>query len=358
MNNGPLTGLRVVEFAGVGPGPHCAMLLADLGAEVIRIDRPGGVSAPTPVVGRGRASIRLDLRDAAGRDRALAILERADVLIEGFRAGVMERLGLGPQAVLERNPRLVYGRMTGWGQEGPLAARAGHDLAYIAITGAAAAIGRPGETATPPLNLVGDFGGGSMFLAFGVMSALWERERSGKGQVVDAAIIDGVASLMSTFAGMSHQNAISMERDRNLLGGAAPFYRCYRCADGREMAVSAIEPHFYRVLLERIGAPMEWLEDQLDTAVWPARSAEMAAIFATRDRDEWTEILQDHDACAAPVLELHEAPDHPQNRAREVYVSRDGVVQNAPAPRFSRTPGRIVEPEGAAGLLARWGVEP
>jgi alpha-methylacyl-CoA racemase len=246
MSRGPLDGLRVVEFASIGPGPHCAMLLADLGADVQRIDWPGGNGWNNPVVDRGRAALTIDIRTAEGRDRSLLIIDKADVLIEGNRPGVLERLGLGPDTALARNPRLVYGRMTGWGQDGPLARAAGHDINYIALTGALAAIGRPGEPSVPPLNLVGDFGGGSMFLALGILAALWERGTSGEGQVVDAAIVDGVCSLMSMFSGFVSSGTISMDRRLNPLGGAAPFYRCYTCKDGREISVGAIEPHFYK----------------------------------------------------------------------------------------------------------------
>src|SRR4249920_3878913 len=250
---GPLSGLRVLEFAGIGPGPHVAMLLANLGAEVLRVQRPGGNGYPNPIVDSGLSCLTMDIRTDEGRARCLEIAEVVDVVIEGNRPGVMERLGLGPEPMMQRNPRLIYGRMTGWGQTGPLAQSAGHDINYIALTGALAAIGRTGEPAQAPLNLVGDFGGGSMFLAFGIAAALWEREKAGKGQVIDASIVDGVASLMTFFAGLVPSGAISLARDKNLLGGAAPFYRCYVCADGKEISVGAIEPKFYTELLDRIG---------------------------------------------------------------------------------------------------------
>jgi alpha-methylacyl-CoA racemase len=352
--SGPLAGLRVVEFAGIGPGPHCAMLLADLGADVIRIDRAGGNGWPNPVVDRGRAAMTLDIRSDEGRARCLDLTDRADVLIEGYRPGVMERLGLGPDVLLARNPGLVYGRITGWGQTGPLAKVAGHDINYIALTGALAAIGRPGEPAVPPLNLVGDFGGGSMFLAFGIMAALWERQRSGRGQVVDAAIVDGVASLMTMFAGLTPSNRISVDRDHNILGGAAPFYRCYMCADGKEISIGPIEPQFYRELLERIGAPEELLSDQNDQTNWEDRAAVFAKIFATRTSLEWTELLEGTDACFAPVLDLADVPQHPHIAARESYVLHEGLLQAAPAPRFSRTPGALRASRDAAEVFASW----
>jgi alpha-methylacyl-CoA racemase len=269
--SGPLCGLRVLEFAGIGPGPHCAMLLADMGAEVLRIEREGGNGWPNPVVDRGRKTLTLDIRSVAGRERSLALAMDADVLIEGFRPGVMERLGLGPDELLARNPRLVYGRMTGWGQSGPLAKAAGHDINYIALTGALAAIRGDSGPAIPPLNLVGDFGGGSLYLAVGILAALWERERSGQGQVVDAAIVDGVSSLMTFFAGLLPSGRIDLQRERNPLAGAAPNYRCYRCADGREIAIGPLEPQFWRELLERMDAPEALWAGCADQAEWPAQ---------------------------------------------------------------------------------------
>ena len=338
---GPLAGLRVLEFSSIGPGPHCAMLLADLGAEVLRIDREGGNGWPNPIVDRGRSTVVVDIRSDDGRAYCLQAADKADVLIEGFRPGVMERLGLGPEILLARNPRLVYGRVTGWGQEGPLAKTAGHDINYIALTGALAAMGKPGEAAVPPLNLVGDFGGGSMFLAFGIMAALWERQTSGQGQVVDAAIVDGVTSLMTMFAGLIPARRISVDRQVNLLGGAAPFYRCYLCKDGKEISVGALEPHFYNLLLERIGAPAALREDQNNPVNWPERNALLTDLFKTRPAAEWQALLEGTDACFAPVLELAEAPHHAHMRARGAYLEAGGVLQAAPAPRFSRTPGAI-----------------
>ena len=336
---GPLAGLQVLEFASIGPGPHAAMLLADMGATVIRIDRPGGNGWPNPVADRGRSMLEIDIRTDAGRERCADLAAQADVLIEGLRPGVMERLGLGPDVLCARNPRLVYGRMTGWGQTGPLAGAAGHDINYVALAGALAPMGDAGGPPRPPLNLVGDFGGGSTFLVMGVLAALWERERSGRGQVVDAAIVDGVSSLMTFFAGLLPNGAISLDRDRNLLSGAAPFYRCYRCADGRDISVGAIEPQFHRRLLELIDAPLSLLDGRDDPANWPGQSEVMARIFATRTQAQWCEILEGTDACFAPVLTLEEAAEHPHNRARHAYGRVEGALSAAPAPRFSRTPG-------------------
>ncbi len=352
---GPLAGLRVLEFAGIGPGPHCAMLLADLGAEVVRIERAGGNGWPNPVVDRGRSTVTIDIRSDEGRAFCYDAADKADVLIEGFRPGVMERLGLGPDILCERNPQLVYGRMTGWGQSGPLAHAAGHDINYIALTAALAAMGPPGQPAMPPLNLVGDFGGGSMFLAFGILAALWERQSSGRGQVIDAAIVDGVTSLMTMFAGLLPEGLISMDRERNLLAGAAPFYRCYRCADGGEIAVGALEPQFYREFIELSGAPADLLAQQNYVGGWTARADRLADLFATRTVAEWCAILEGSDACFAPVLELSAAPAHPHLAARETYVEADGLVQAAPVPRFSRTPGAIrrTQPDGHE-VITRW----
>lgn len=350
---GSLTGLRVLEFAGIGPGPHCAMLLADLGAEVVRIDRPGGNGWPNPIVDRGRAVKEIDIREPAGRDWAREAATAADVVIEGYRPGVMERLGLGPDEMLAKNPRLIYGRMTGWGQEGTLARSAGHDINYIGLTGALAAMGKPGEPAAVPLNLVGDFGGGSMLLAFGICAALWERERSGKGQVIDAAIVDGVASMMSMFTGLTAQGLISLERERNILGGAAPYYRCYLCRDGREVALGSIEPHFFAAFLEKLGlshlAPLQNEEQR-----WSELAGQFAAVFATQDRDHWATLFDGTDACLTPVLTAEEAATHPHHLERETYTTRDGIAQVRPVPRFSRTPGTIGSSRDADALVAEW----
>lgn len=330
----PLNGITVIEITGIGPGPHAAMLLADMGARIIRIDRAGGNGWPNPVVDRDRTVIELDLKSDEGRTRCLELIGDADVLIEGFRPGTMERLGLGPEEVHRRNPRLVYGRITGWGQNGPLAQAAGHDINYIALTGALAALGDGATPPRPPLNLIGDFGGGSLFLVTGVLAALVERARTGRGRIVDAAIVDGVASLMSFFAGAPVSSPVSLRRRDNLLGGAAPFYRCYRCADGRDISVGALEPHFYRDLLERIGAPAELLDNQNAPERWAADSALIAAIFIQQDRDHWSALLEGTDACFAPVLTLEEAACHPHNRARAQYSRRGESLHASAAPRI------------------------
>ncbi|WP_416833036.1 MAG: CaiB/BaiF CoA transferase family protein [Erythrobacter sp.] len=352
--SGPLAGLKVIEFSGIGPGPHVAMLLADLGADVVRIDRPGsGVS--NPVVERARHQAEVDLKSDEGKAFCLDAAAKADVLIEGFRPGVMERLGLGPDELLALNPRLVYARMTGWGQDGPLAHAAGHDINYIAITGALAAVGKAGETATPPQNLVGDFGGGSMYCAFGIMAALYERSQSGKGQVVDAAIVDGATSLMSFFFGVRDKPFLSTERGKGMLGGAAHFYRCFECADGKEVSVGAIEPQFYAELLAKSGAPAELAQAQMNPANWDEYAEQLAALFKTRPQAEWVELLEGSDACFAPVLTLDEAREHPHMKARGAYVEHDGAWHTAPAPRFSRTPGSVRSSRNdGAEIVAGW----
>ena len=354
MTTGPLAGLKVIEFSGIGPGPHVAMLLADLGAEVVRIDRPGG-GVSNPVVERARHRLALDLKSDAGRAQVLAAAAHADVLIVGFRPGVMERLGLGPEPLLAANPRLVYARMTGWGQDGPLAHAAGHDINYIAITGALAAVGKPGEPATPPQNLVGDFGGGSMYCAFGIMAALYERERSGRGQVVDAAIVDGATSLMSFFFGVRQVPHLSAQRGKGMLGGAAHFYRCFTCADGKEISLGSIEPQFYAQLVSLAGAPAELAEGQMNPANWDDYAEKLAALFATKSQAEWCQLLEGSDACFAPVLALDEARDHPHMKARGAYVEHEGEWHTAPAPRFSRTPGSVrSSADDGADVVARW----
>ena len=354
QTNGPLTGLKVVEFVGIGPGPHATMLLADMGAEIVRIEREGA-STLNPVVERARHRVAVDIRSDQGRAFCIEATSKADVLIEGFRPGVMERLGLGPEVLCKANERLVYARMTGWGQEGPLAKAAGHDINYIAITGALAAVGKPGETATPPQNLVGDFGGGSMYCAFGILAALYERERSGKGQVVDAAIVDGATSLMSFFFGARHLPHLSTDRGKGILGGAAHFYRCYECADGREVSIGAIEPQFYAELLEKSGAPAELAQGQQDPRNTADYTEKLTALFKTKTAAEWTDILEGSDACFAPVLPVDEAREHPHMKAREAYVERDGMWHTAPAPRFSRTPGTIRDSDMTGdSVVERW----
>ena len=352
---GPLSGLRVIEFVGIGPGPHCAMMLADMGADVLRVEREGGNGWPNPIVDRGRPVKAVDIRTAEGRAFCHAATARADVVIEGFRPGVMERLGLGPDVLCKINPRLVYARMTGWGQDGPMAKTAGHDVNYIALTGALAAMGKPGEPAAIPLNLVGDFGGGSMFLITGILAALWERERSGRGQVIDAAIVDGVASLMTFFTGLVPGRFISLDRDCNLLGGAAPFYRTYLCKDGREISVGPLEPQFFAQFLGKLGL-LELESAQNDRTRWPELAGAFAQVFASQDRDHWDALFAGTDACVAPVLTAEEAPLHPHNVARQTWVEHEGLVQAAPAPRFSRTPSTLRSAPDADAMLADWGV--
>jgi alpha-methylacyl-CoA racemase len=335
---GPLAGIRIVEFAGIGPGPFAAMLLADMGAELIRLDRPGGADPYSRhVVSRGRPSVAVDLKDPAQAARVLDLLENADALIEGFRPGVMERLGLGPDIVLKRNPRLVYGRMTGWGQSGPLAEAAGHDINYIAITGALAAIGGA-DHPVPPLNLVGDYGGGSLYLVAGVLAGLLSAKRTGEGQVVDCAICDGAASLMAMFCELSAQGRWTDRRAANLLDGGAPYYRAYACADGRHIALGSLEPQFYAEFRKLAGLDDDRDYDARDDS---ALHAKLEALFLTKTREEWSRLFEGTDACFAPVLTLAEAPAHPHLAARGTFVSVDGVVQPAPAPRFSRTASAI-----------------
>ncbi|WP_433189928.1 CaiB/BaiF CoA transferase family protein [Actinoallomurus sp. CA-150999] len=357
---GPLAGIRVVELAGLGPAPYCAMLLADLGADVVRVDRPGlPADPPWPVLGRGRRSVVVDLKNEAGADALLALIDRADVLLEPYRPGVAERLGIGPEICLSRNPALVYGRMTGWGQAGPWSRMAGHDIDYIAVTGALHAIGREGGPPQPPLNLLGDFGGGSMFLLVGVLATLWERERSGQGQVIDASIVDGTASLTAFVHGVRAAGMWRDERGVNPLDTGAPYYDVYETADGEWMAVGAIEPRFFAELVRLLA-----LDDpppQDDRSRWPELRAALAAAFRRRTREEWTKVFAGTDACVAPILSFAEAADHPQLAARGTLVTRDGVLQPAPAPRFSRTPGRIGPAAPAAGAHSRevfedWGV--
>jgi alpha-methylacyl-CoA racemase len=365
---GPLSGIRVLELAGIGPGPFCAMMLADMGADVLRVDRPEPVDLGLPleskfdVIARGRRSIALDLKHTGAIEIALALVEKADVLIEGFRPGVTERLGLGPDACLARNPRLVYGRVTGWGQDGPLAQAAGHDINYIAIAGALHAIG-PAQRPAPPLNLVGDYGGGAMYLAFGIVCALCERHSSGRGQVIDTAMSEGAASLMSIFYGRMAAGLWHDKRGVNILDGGAPWYNVYETADGKYVAVGAIEGRFYAELMQRLGLDTPSLPDQYDRTRWPELRANLARIFQQKTRDEWCEALAGHDVCIAPVLSIAEAPSHPHNRARGAFFECDGVIQPGPAPRFSRTPGRVERGaprrgEGGAAALADWGFSP
>lgn len=363
---GPLTGIKIVELAGIGPGPFAAMLLSDLGADVIRVDRAQNVSGgdpespPLDLLNRGRRSIGVDLKSPDGVETVLRLVDQADVLIEGFRPGVMERLGLGPDACFQRNPRLVYGRMTGWGQDGPLANAAGHDINYISLTGALHAIGRSGAAPVPPLNLVGDFGGGTMFLIMGVLAALVERATSGKGQVVDTAMTDGSAALMTIFFGLKHMGFWKDERGVNMLDTGAHFYDVYETKDGKYVSIGSIEPQFYHLLLKHTGLAGETLPSQFDRDQWPALKEKVAAIFRGKTRDEWCAIMENTDVCFAPVLSLDEAPKHPHNQARGTFTEVKGVLQPAPAPRFSRTPGAIQRPPAHAGqhtdeALADWG---
>lgn len=362
MGQGPLNGIRVLEFAGLGPGPFCAMLLSDLGADVVRIDRPGGRMFPFDLTARGRALVALDLKRPEGVEEALTLIARADALIEGFRPGVMERLGLGPEPALARNPRLIYGRMTGWGQTGPLSAAAGHDLNYVALSGALHAMGRASGPPAPPLNLVGDFGGGALYLAFGICAALLEAQRSGRGQVIDCAMTDGVASLATMFYGMRSAGLWNDARDANLLDGGAPFYDCYACACGGYVAIGALEPQFYALLLEKLGltAAPEFAGAQHDRSQWALRKQMLAEIFLGQPRAHWCALMEGSDICFAPVLTWAEAPAHPHNQARGSFVEIAGTVQPNVAPRFSRTPGAVQGPPPQAAVslaeaLKGWG---
>jgi alpha-methylacyl-CoA racemase len=353
--SGPLAGFRIVEFAGIGPGPFACMMLADMGAEVVTLDRVGANKNMRSVAGRGRKAIELDLKDTAAVAGVLELLANADALIEGFRPGVMERLGLGPDVVLTRNPKLVYGRMTGWGQEGPLAQAAGHDINYISLTGALAAIGTQ-ETPVPPLNLVGDFGGGALYLVVGVLAALLEASRSGKGQVVDAAMCDGAASLMSMFFDMTATGRWVEGRENNFLDGGAHFYGVYQCACGNFISIGSIEPQFYALLRQHAGLSDPAFDAQMDRQAWPELKAKLTEVFKTKTREAWCKIMEGTDICFAPVLTMTEAPRHPHMVARNVFVDRHGVTQPAPAPRFSRTPSAIREPVAAdlGELVREW----
>lgn len=357
---GPLRGLRIVEFAGIGPGPFACMLLADMGADVVSINRPGQAKRDAlNFVQRGRTPIELDLKSSDHVAKVLDLIAAADILIEGFRPRVMERLGLGPEVALARNPRLVYGRMTGWGQTGPLSQTAGHDIDYIAITGALDAFRASNGEPVSPLNLVGDYGGGALYLVVGVLAALVEAKNSGRGQVVDAAMCDGVTNMLSIFQSMRASKSWLDQPRHNLLDGGAPYYRPYQCKDGHYIAVGALEPQFYAELRKIAGLTDALFDTQADRAAWPEQQAAMAAIFKAKTRDEWCALFDQSDACVAPIVSLAEAPNHPHLAARETYVAHDGHVQPAPAPRFSRTPSAI-RPSLAAGalgadeILAHW----
>lgn len=339
---GPLTGLRVLEMAGIGPGPFCAMMLADMGAEVVRVDRlaAGFLGGGGSIIDRGRRSLAMDLKKPGATDIILRLIETSDVVLEGFRPGVMERLGLGPAICLARNPRIVYARATGWGQSGPLSSCAGHDLNYLAITGALHAMGYDDRPPTPPLHLLGDISGGAMLLAFGIVCALREAKESGQGQIVDGAICDGVSLLATAYHGWRANGKWADRRHSNMLDGGAHFYACYECEDGKFISVGAIEPQFYEQFLTLCGIDDPEFSQQWDRRKWPALRQRLVAFFKTRTRDQWCEIFQGSDACVAPVLEFSEAAAHEHNRARNSFVETDGIVHPAPAPRLSRTPAR------------------
>lgn len=359
---GPLSGIRIIEMAGIGPGPFCAMMLSDMGAEVIRVDRLShkGSGHEANVLNRGRKSIALDLKNPDAVEATLKLIDKADGLIEGFRPGVMERLGLGPEVCSKRNPGLVYGRMTGWGQTGPLAQTAGHDINYISIGGALGAMGYPDRPPAPPLNLVGDFGGGAMYLLTGMLAALIEKGKSGKGQVVDAAMTDGTASLLSPFYGLMAMNMWTTDRYSNKLDGGAHYYGSYECSDGKYISIGSIEPQFYALLLEKCNISDPAFEAQQDQSQWPQLREKLTTLFKSKPQSAWCELMEGTDVCFAPVLDLAEAPAHPHNVARETFIDVNGVTQPAPAPRFSRTQGQVQSPAAIAGehsesILQAWG---
>lgn len=365
---GPLKGMRIVEMAGIGPGPFCAMMLADMGAEVIRIHQKNSspllpiLNTKYDVLARGRRSMAIDLKMPGAAEGVRQLIDRADALIEGYRPGVMERLGLGPEACLERNPKLVFGRMTGWGQTGKLASAAGHDINYISLSGVLNAIGREGSAPVVPLNLVGDFGGGGLLLAFGIVCAMLEARDSGKGQVVDAAMTDGSALLASSMFGFKAAGIWSNQRGDNLLDGAAHFYDTYECADGKYVSVGAIEPQFYKLLLQKLGIDDPAFNAQMDPTAWPALKQRLATVFKTRPRAEWASVFDGTDACCTPILDWDEAVQHEHNRDRNTYVEIEGVTQPAPAPRFSRTIPKVSRPPSRANehteaILSEWGVD-
>ncbi|MDG1409261.1 MAG: CaiB/BaiF CoA-transferase family protein [Acidimicrobiales bacterium] len=365
---GPLQGVTIIELAGIGPGPFCAMMLSDMGADVIRVDRAGAVRGgdpnvpPIDVLGRGRRSIGIDLKSPDGRETLMRLVEKADGLTEGFRPGVTERLGLGPDECMARNSALVYGRMTGWGQTGPYALTAGHDINYIALAGALEPIGRSGEAPVPPLNLVGDFGGGGMYLAFGMVCAILEARSSGQGQVVDAAMVDGAASLMGFFHGFRAMGIWNDDRGTNMLDTGAPYYDVYETSDGKYVSIGSIEPQFYAELREKLGLDDAKWDAQQTRADWPDRKADLAEIFMMKTREEWCELIEGSDVCFAPVLSIEEAPKHPHNVARGTFTEVAGVTQPGPAPRFSRTEAKIQGPAAHAGqhsdeLLAEFGFD-
>ena len=361
---GPLKGIKIVEMAGIGPGPFCAMMLSDMGAEVIRVDRLAhkGSGHRANVLNRGRRSIAVDLKNPKGVDAVKQLIDQADVVIEGFRPGVMERLGLGPEESLARNPRLVFGRMTGWGQHGPLASAAGHDINYISIGGALGAMGYADRPPAPPLNLVGDFGGGAMYLLAGVLAALVERATSGQGQVIDAAMTDGTASLLTPFYGMMAMDMWTTQRMDNKLDGGAHYYGSYTCSDGKHISIGSIEPQFYSLLLELCEIEDPEFAKQNEKASWASLRGKLETLFASKTQDQWCELLEGTDVCFAPILDLAEAPKHPHNQARQSFVDFEGVTQPAPAPRFSRTQSTIQSSAALAGehsqeILSEWGFD-
>ncbi|MCP3855239.1 MAG: CoA transferase [Actinomycetia bacterium] len=363
---GPLAGIKVIELAGIGPGPMCAMLLSDLGAEVVRVDRLVSTDLGLDrgrkfnVLNRGRRSVGVDLKSAEGVETVLELIGQADAVIEGFRPGVTERLGLGPEVCLARNPKLVYGRMTGWGQEGPIAHAAGHDINYVALSGALGSIGVAGGQPVPPLNLVGDFGGGALYLAFGLCAGLLEARQSGQGQVIDAAMVDGAASLMTAIYGMFASGSWDLDRGTNVLDTGSHLYGTYECADGEWVSIGSIEGKFHAELLEKIGLEPEDIPDRMDRTRWVEHKKRFTEIFLGKTRAQWCEIMEGSDVCFAPVLSLAEAPSHPHMKERGTFVELEGVVQPAPAPRFSRTPGEIQGPvpepgQHTADVLGDWG---
>ncbi len=350
---GPLQGYKIIELAGIGPGPFCGMMLADMGAEVIRIDRHSGRDGSKDVLNRSRKTLALDLKKPEAVEIVLKLVESADAIFEGFRPGVCERLGLGPDICLARNAKLVYGRMTGWGQDGPMAKAAGHDINYISLSGALHAIGRKGQKPVPPLNLVGDFGGGGMMLAFGMVCALLEAQKSGQGQIIDASMVEGSAALMAMFSSLQNMGLFKHERESNLLDGAAHFYDTYETADAKYISIGSIEPQFYALLIEKAQLDPETFKQQINMKQWPDLKEKLTAVFKTKTRAQWVEIMEGSDVCFAPILSLAEAPHHPHNKARNSFVEVGGIMQHAPTPKFSRTIAQMPRPGKSTGADSR-----